>query len=48
MDEAELAQMFLNYLNEGGLYGNFLAWAEEQGEDPEQIESDINHFENSH
>jgi len=45
MDERELAQMFINYLEESGNYGNFLAWAEEKEYDSEEIESDITmHF----
>lgn len=48
MDEAELAQEFLNYLNEHGLYHSFIAWEEERGYNPEQMESDIMEFENTH
>ena len=46
MDSVEIAKELLNYLNENGLYNNFLFWAEERGFDLDELENDIDNLDN--
>jgi len=45
MDDKELATEFLNFINEMGMYHQFLAWEENRGFDKDQLEQDITKFE---
>jgi hypothetical protein len=40
MDEQELLQELDNFLNEKGLYNDFLKWAEDRGFDADELDSD--------
>jgi hypothetical protein len=40
MDEQELLQELDNFLNEKGLYNEFLNWAEKRGFDVDELDSD--------